>query len=327
MTKRASNSVLNTLHIRCGHDIEDKLAAAGIEGHYLCFADPAWLGPPPQFNAWVAGRAQLISERTGLPRAKVREELGDSYWRLARAPKEYKRIVLWFEHDLYDQAALARVLASFATRAKLPPIELIQVEGELGELSAEQLLKLWPKRKRVTAAQMTQAKAVWAALCAETPEPLTQLVKKGVRDLPFMKAALVRHLQELPWTNDGLSLTERQVLQALVKGPLAVSEIYAAAAKRDPQHFMGDLFFWSVVRDLIEAPVPPVSVSTATRRLAWPKRVLKLTASGKELLEARADWQATEPLDRWVGGVVVVPGAPPWRWNPRKSEAELAKAA
>ena len=214
MSKKASKSILNTLHIRCGHDIEDRLVEAGIEGHYLCFTDPAWLGPPPQFNAWVAGRAQLIAERTGLPRAQVREELGDSYWRLARAPKEYKRIVLWFEHDLYDQAALARVLSSFATRAKLPPIELIQIEGALGEMSAEQLLKLWPKRKRVTAAQMAQAKAVWSALCAETPESLTQLVKKGLRDLPFMKAALVRHLQELPWTGDGLSLTERQVLHA-----------------------------------------------------------------------------------------------------------------
>ena len=327
MSNKASKSILKTLHIRCGHDIEDRLVEAGIEGHYLCFTDPAWLGPPPQFNAWVAGRAQLIAERTGLPRAQVREELGDSYWRLARAPKEYKRIVLWFEHDLYDQAALARVLASFGTRAKLPPVELIQVEGALGELSVEQLLKLWPKRTRVTAAQMAQAKAVWSALCAETPESLTQLVKKGLRDLPFMKAALVRHLQELPWTGDGLSLTERQVLQALVKGPLAVSEIFAAVVKRDPQHFMGDLFFWSVVRDLIDAPVPPVAVSTATRRLGWPKRVLKLTASGKALLEAKADWQATEPLDRWVGGVVVVPGAPAWRWNPRKSEAELAKAA
>ena len=327
MNKRVSKSVLNILHIRCGDDIEAKLAEAGIEGHYLSFADPAWLGPPPQFNAWVAGRAQLIAERTGLPRAKVREELGDSYWRLARAPKEYKRIVLWFEHDLYDQAALARILASFAARKKLPPIELIQVEGALGNLSPAQLLKLWPRRKRVTSAQMAQAKAVWSALCAETPEPLMALVKTAMRDLPFMKAALVRHLQELPWTNDGLSLTERQILQAIAKGPLAVSEIFAAVEKRDPQPFMGDLFFWSVVRDLIDAPTPPVSVSTATRRLAWPKRVLKLTAAGRALLEARSDWQASEPLDRWVGGIVVVPQAPPWRWNPRKAAAELAKAA
>ena len=324
MSKRKA-SVASVLHIRCGNDIETKLAEAGIDGDFLSFADPAWLGPPPQFNAWVAGRAQLISERTGLPRQKVRDELGDSYWRLARAPKEYKRIVLWFEHDLYDQAAIARILASFATRKKLPIVEMIQIEGALAKLSPAELAKLWPKRKRVTASQIAQAKAVWQALCADTPEPLMGAMKKGARELPYMKAALLRHLQELPWTTDGLSLTERLVLQAVAKEPLTVGRIFAAVDKRDPQPFMGDLFFWSVVRDLIEAPTPPVSVSTATRRLAWPKRVLKLTAAGKALLDGKSDWQATEPLDRWVGGIVVVPGAPPWRWNPRKAEAELAK--
>ena len=101
------------LHIRCGDDIRDKLVAAGIEGDYLSFADPAWLGPPPAFNAWLAGRAALIAERTGLPRQKVRADLGEAYWRLARAPADYGHIVLWLEHDLYDQAALVRVLASF----------------------------------------------------------------------------------------------------------------------------------------------------------------------------------------------------------------------
>ncbi|HEY6714912.1 MAG TPA: hypothetical protein VI232_01085, partial [Reyranella sp.] len=78
------------LHIRCGDDIRDKLVEAGVEGDYLSFDDPAWLGPPPAFNAWLAGRAALIAERTGLPRQKVRAELGEAYWRLARAPTDYR---------------------------------------------------------------------------------------------------------------------------------------------------------------------------------------------------------------------------------------------
>ena len=107
---------LRALHIRCGDDIRERLVEAGIEGDYLSFADPAWLGPPPASNAWIAGRAALIAERTGLSRQKIRADLGDAYWRLARAPADYDRIVLWGEHDLYDQAALVRVLASFALR-------------------------------------------------------------------------------------------------------------------------------------------------------------------------------------------------------------------
>jgi hypothetical protein len=338
MTKRTAykspDDGLSTLHIRCGDDIKDKLAEAGFEGHYLSFADPAWLGPPPQFNAWVAGRAELVASRTGMAKQKVREEMGDSYWKLARAPKEYERIVLWLEHDLYDQSALARIFASFATRKQLPRIELIAIDRYpgispfygLGQLTPAQLLKLWPKRERVTVKQIAAGKKVWQALIAETPEPLVEAIKSGTRDLPLMKSALVRHLQELPWTSDGLSLTERCALQAAAKGPLTVAAMFDAVQRRDPQPFMGDLFFWSVVRDLIEAPNPPLAVSSATSRLGWQKRVVRLTPTGKALLAGKLDWQSTPPFDRWVGGVVVVDGAPPWRWNDRKKTAELVKA-
>ena len=169
---------LRTLHIRCGDDIREKLVEAGIEGDYLSFADPAWLGPPPASNAWIAGRAALIAERTGLSRQKIRADLGDAYWRLARAPADYERIVLWGEHDLYDQAALVRVLASFAPRKKLPRIELISIDRfrgikrfiGLGQLSAAQLATLWPRRKRVSRRQLALGAKAWAALRAPTPE-------------------------------------------------------------------------------------------------------------------------------------------------------------
>ena len=198
--------VLRTLHIRCGDDIRDRLVEAGIEGDYLSFADPAWLGPPPASNAWIAGRAALIAERTGLSRQKIRADLGDAYWRLARAPADYGRIVLWGEHDLYDQAALVRVLASFATRKKLPRIELISIDRfrgikrfiGLGQLSAAQLATLWPRRKPISRRQLALGARVWAALRAPTPEPLDALCKGDLRALPFLKAALQRQLQELP---------------------------------------------------------------------------------------------------------------------------------
>ena len=314
------------LHIRCGDDIRDKLCEAGLAGDYLSFADPAWLGPPPAFNAWLAGRAALVAERTGLPRRKVRTELGDAYWRLARAPADYRHIVLWFEHDLYDQAALVRVLASFAQRKILPRLELICIDGfrgirrfvGLGQLTPGQLASLWPKRKRVGRRQIALGARTWAALRASTPEPLETLRASDLRALPFLSAALQRHLQELPWTTDGLSLTERQALAALAKGPCTVTELFAdAQMKRDPQPFMGNLFFWSVMRDLIDAPRPPVAVSAATRRAVWHRRVLRLTPTGRALLDGSLDWQAQRPLARWVGGVPAAAGAPDWRWNPK----------
>jgi hypothetical protein len=313
------------LHIRCGDDIRDKLAEGGLAGDYLSFADPAWLGPPPAFNAWLAGRAALIAERTGMARQRVRAMLGEAYWRLARAPADYDHIVLWFEHDLYDQAALVRVLANFAQRKGLPRIDLISVDRfrgiarfiGLGQLDAAQLASLWRKRKRVTRRQLALGTRAWAALRALTPEPIEALLASGTSALPFLKPALRRHLQELPWTTDGLSLTERDALAALAKGPLTASQLFVdAQLKREPVPFMGDLFFWSVVRDLVEAPTPPVAVSAGTRRMAWPRRRLRLTPTGRALLGGKVDWQGLSPLPRWVGGIPAGPGAPAWRWDP-----------
>ncbi|MFI5000013.1 MAG: hypothetical protein ACHQK9_09050 [Reyranellales bacterium] len=323
-----------TLHIRCGDDIRDKLAAAGLAGDYLAFTDPIWLGPSADAHAWISGRAKLIAERTGRPQAKIRAELGDAYWQLARAPVLYDHIVLWFEHDLYDQAALVRILASLAVRKKLPKVELICIDRfrgirrfiGLGQLSADQLASLWRKRGRVSRQQLALGAETWKALRAAKPEALEALLKSGLGALPFLKAALRRHLQELPWTTDGLSLTERGALAALVKGPRAASDLFKAAqVKAEPAPFMGDLFFWATLRDLLAAPHPPIAVSAATRRAHWSRRVLRLTPIGKAVLAGRLDWQATWPRERWVGGIPVGAGDPSWRWNPRTNRTAQQK--
>lgn len=334
MITQVPRAAFTTLHVRCGDDIKDRLAEAGIKGAYLSFADPAWLGPPPIFNAWISGRAALIAERTGMARAKVREELGDAYWRLARAPQHYTHIVLWFEHDLYDQSALARILAGFALRKRRPKIDLIAIDRfpgvkrflGLGQLSSAQLASLWPQRRPVRKSQLSAGTRIWAALCAPTPEPLMEIVAHGVAVLPLMKTALERQLQELPWTTDGLSLTEREALRALAKGPLTGAEVFdSAQLKREPQPFMGDLFFFAVLRDLLDSPQPPIAVSPATRRTVWPRRVLRLTPVGRALLDGKLDWQAQFPLERWVGGIPISRRDRPWRWNPHTKSAVLSQ--
>ncbi|HWE78940.1 MAG TPA: hypothetical protein VG270_10505, partial [Pseudolabrys sp.] len=53
---------------------------------------------------------------------------------------------------------------------------------------------------------------------------------------------LTRHLQELPWTADGLSLTQRLALQALRAGPQTVSALFRATQlDSEPLPFLGDL--------------------------------------------------------------------------------------
>ena len=200
--------------------------------------------------------------------------------------------MLWFEHDLYDQSALARSWPASPCARRYRRSSSIAIDRfpgverflGLGQLSPAQLASLWPRRKAVTKRQLGAGSKVWAALCAATPEPLMEIVADGMADLPLMKAALQRQLQELPWTTDGLSLTEREALRALAKGPLAASEVFAIAQqKREPQPFMGDLFFFAVLRDLLELAAAAarghagnaargVAAPRAAPHAGWPRR-------------------------------------------------------
>lgn len=312
------------VHVRCGNDIEEKLRQAGIEGDYLAFTDPIWLGPTPPFGSRLSGRARLVADRSGLPFDVVRREMGEAYWRLGRLTTRYNHIVLWFEHDLYDQACLVRVLAKLAARPTLPRVELVCIDRfpgiarfiGLGQLSPKQLASLWPQRKPVGRRQLALGTRAWTALQAASPQPIEALRTAGLNALPFLAAALGRHLQELPWTTDGLALTERLILASLANGPCTAAALFVDAQARDPLPYMGDLFFWSIVRDLLAAPRPPIAIDGPTRRLAWPRRVIRLTALGRALLEGRRDWQDEGPVVRCVGSIPVGAGAHPWRWDP-----------
>lgn len=128
------------------------------------------------------------------------------------------------------------------------------------------------------------------------------MLAAGTAALPFLHAALVRHLEELPAVGSGLSRTERQALVALRPGGVTFAAAFRAAHHdgEDPV-FLGDTVFASILARLAAGPMPLLDG-------------LALTTAGHEVLDGRRDWAATGALDRWLGGVHVV-GPRPWRWD------------
>jgi hypothetical protein len=243
---------------------------------------------------------------------------------LARIGTKYERIVLWFEHDSFDQLILARVLAAFAAFRPLPTTELICIDRfpgisrfiGLGQLSPAELRSLWEDRSAVTASQLRLGRAVWDALRDPSPLALHAIAGRATPALPMMAAALTRHLQELPWTGDGLSLTQRLALVQLSRGKKTLSALFVAAqGAAEPLPFLGDVMFWSILRDMQRVARPPFDVEAGSARRRWPQRVLSLTATGRRLLVGELDWISLSPPERWVGGVRIAAGVPPWRWS------------
>ncbi len=226
-------------------------------------------------------------------------------------------MVLWFEHDLYDQLQLLDVL-SLAHAEQAAP-ELIVVGsfpgkpafGGLGELAASELETLWPSRRRADGAALEAAADAWAALAAPDPTLLAEWPTRETKHLPFLAPALQRLLEELPAPNDGLSGTERRALEAVAGGARTPTAAFVAAQRLEDAPFLGDTWFYRALSELGQgldrlvetgdgAPLPPAPPVSDGRLYACLE--LRLTATGERTLCGDADRVHLLGVDRWVGG-------------------------
>jgi hypothetical protein len=156
--------------------------------------------------------------------------------------------------------------------------------------------------------------AVWDALRDPSPVALHALASGGTPEIPPMAGALHRHLQELPWVGDGLSLTQCLALRALRLGLRTISQMFSELQlPTEPLPFLGDTMFWAVLRGLETVGALRTDPGTAEER--WPKQAMALTSAGEALLDGRADLLAMSSDEIWVRGVRIVPGQPCWRWD------------
>jgi hypothetical protein len=112
-----------------------------------------------------------------------------------------------------------------------------------------------------------------------------------------------------------LSLTQRLTLELLAEGPLSGAEIFRCLSnEREPLVHLGDTMFWFVLEDMHKAALAPFAVEDATAPVReWR---MSFTDVGNRVLSGQLDWLDCAPPDRWVGGVVIRPGAQQWRWDP-----------
>jgi hypothetical protein len=110
------DSDLPTTHIRCGTDIREDLKRAGLRGSFLELSDPYCQGPVPGDGDLLEIRAQFLASVYDIPLDVARGDLRRAESALAATIRQ-DRVVLWFEHDSFDQLILARILGYYAESA------------------------------------------------------------------------------------------------------------------------------------------------------------------------------------------------------------------
>jgi Domain of unknown function (DUF1835) len=314
------------LHITNGDAVATKLREARLPGEVSVSADVLHEGPCPttaDVTDFREARARYLADAGYAAYDEALEMLvrQDAALHAARGEDE---VVLWFEHDLFDQLQLLRVLAWFTRvgvgRASLTQICIGAFPGVsrftgLGQLTIRQLTGLFPSRQPVTAIQLERATDTWERFGADTPAPFAALLDEDTSALPYLAGAVRRQLEELPSTRNGLSRTEHQALSALAAGAAHMVAAFRSTQEMEARVFMGDLSFARAVRTLAEAGLPLVELDPPGEHVPFARQTIALTPLGRQVLAAHADHARLNGVDRWIGGVHLRGRNPAWRWN------------
>ena len=182
---------------------------------------------------------------------------------------EHDELVVWCEHDLFDQLLLIRHLHRFGRhdlgRTRLSLICVDRFPGVpgfrgLGQLEPHQLASLLDTRQPVGSAQIELGRSAWRAFTSPDPTTLLHLLDGDTSALPFLERALRRLLEELPSCRNGLSRTEEQILRELDGGPRDIASLFHAMHQREDAFYIADLAFRSVFAGLSGGPAPAVEL-------------------------------------------------------------------
>jgi Domain of unknown function (DUF1835) len=340
------HSSVSALHITNG-DCAANTLRSFLTDPVLITCDVLHDGPAPAVDgdAWHEVRARWLTEGDEARFAETRASLA-AFDRTVTQPGRHDEIVLWFEHDLFDQLLLIRTLdllarapaqdvASGFSRTSVSLICIGEFPGierfiGLGQLDAEQLASLYPKRKPVTTDQYALAIEAWRAFRAKDPAELHALMVRlkpeatyAHETLPFLPGAIHRLFEEYPSTTNGLSRSADAILRALESGPLDADVLFPRTQAEEPRPFMGDLGHFDIVRALASARVPLVGIAPPSLNdgaVSAPDlrgHTVSMTNAGRRVLGGRDDAVALNGIDEWRGGVHLVGGdRSPWRWNP-----------
>jgi hypothetical protein len=240
--------------------------------------------------------------------------------------RTHEEVVLWFEHDLYDQLQLLQILAFFAAEGRAEGLVLVQADDFLGNQTPETILRFNKRATQVERPALDIARRIWSELCESTPEAIVQRLHSVPDSFPFLGAALGRFLAELPSPGSGLSRTESTIVENVAGYEVTPAQLFRMAISTEEAAFMGDWSFYRVLDGLAFAPEPLLgglparfpADGTDSQRDRYLHAQIELTAHGINVHGGASDNLSVNAIDRWWGGTHLL-GHSCWRWDRAES--------
>ena len=304
------------MHIVNGDATAEPLRRSGVPGTVAVWADVLHEGPVPSDiddPGWRETRARFLSKHGFISYADALSTFATWYAALDSFV-EHDEVVIWLEHDLFDQLLLLHHLEWIArrdrarTRFSLICIDRfpgIEPFHGLGQLNPRQLASLLGSQQEISAAQIALGRRAWSAFTGNDPMEVQRLIDADTSALPFLEGALRRLLEEYPALETGLPRTERHALESLRDGPHSKTGLFRAVRGREDRVFMGDTTFWNRLEAMERGRWPLIAIDDD----------VSITDAGQRVLDGALDWVEMGGIDRWIGGVHLRGTRVPWRWD------------
>lgn len=321
------------LHIVNGDSVAEKLRQGVVQGEILVWREIYSEGPifvDLTEPAHRSIRAQYLEKIMGVPYNEFIALCESQEKKLANF-HEYEEIVLWFEHDLFDQAMLCYLLHWFSKqslgRTKLsllcigefPGIDLFR---GLGQLSVKQLETLSGTWHSIGRKELELGARVWEAYSASDPSRLMELLQEDTSALPFVRDAFQLHLSRFPAVNNGLGVVEQTTLEVVAAGIEQPYELFNQVGGQ--LHFlgMGDLQYWNCLKQMSQGELPLLHIegfvsfpSYSVHAEQFTQCRIHLTQQGRRVLAGEESWAEMNRVYEWLGGVPVQGAECSWRWD------------
>jgi len=307
------------LNITNGDSSVKVMEEAGIPGVFLPWRDVLHDGPVPgelSLEELSNVRAKFIIDRGWGDPENIMNSFTERDEEL-KSFENYERVILWFEHDLYDQLQILQILDWFSqqthTKTKL---SIICTEQYLGMVTPAEMKALIKYEAPITDQHLQLSNKAWAAFRSDTPDKWYDLLNTDTSVLPFLKGAIIRLLEEYPDCTNGLSRTAHQALKIISKEEKRPGRVFGLYQKTEDRRFLGDSSFWIILQELLDSG-PPLLVLPEGKKLTLPTspdQKLTITQRGKDVLNGKYDWLKMTKPDRWLGGVHLTSDNV-WRWD------------
>lgn len=336
------------LHIVNGDSVGDKLKQGIVQEEVLVWreiypAGPIFLDPAAAENRKL--RAEVLQSTLGIPADEYIAGCVEQERRISGF-REYDEVVLWFEHDLFDQSMLAYLLHWFNGQklgnTKLSLLCIGEFPGiepfhGLGQLTADQLGTLRGTWQNIGRTELTLGSGLWQAYAASDPRTLADYLEQHRTELAgsaFIYAydAFQAHLSRLPSVENGLGIAEQTTLEAVASGTDTPLKLFRQVTDELHRLGMGDTEYWKILRSLTAGGNPLLLIEGAAEVTDYRQvpdflnRSVKLTALGEQVLAGNADRVRRQGINEWYGGLHLQGHNAPWRWDSAAGRPVPARA-